>query len=82
MTGHHHTRTPRRREPGQPEQEYAPLRIPAEVSGTDAAAELAIRAEYGGWELATMQRFADGTRKALLRRRRHRGATPLPGLTP
>ena len=64
--------------------EYAPLRIPADVSGVNAAVRLALHAEYGGWELARTQRWTDGRRQVLLRRRRRPGnveALPLPGLT-
>ena len=64
--------------------EYAPLRIPADVSGVNAAVRLALHAEYGGWELARTQRWTDGRRQVLLRRRRrpsHLDAVPLPGLS-
>lgn len=63
--------------------EYAPLRIPADVSGVNAAVRLALHAEYGGWELARTLRWTDGRRQVLLRRRRrpHQlDAVPLPGL--
>lgn len=64
--------------------EYAPMRIPADVSGTHAAVRLALHAEYGGWELARTQRWTDGRRQVLLRRRRRAAAlddaVPLPGL--
>ena len=49
--------------------EYAPLRLPSHVDRLTAAAQLAIQAEFSGWELATVQLFADGTRKVTLRRR-------------
>jgi hypothetical protein len=39
-----------------------------------AQVELTIRAEYGGWELARVRLYADGTRKVVLRRRRSSGA--------
>lgn len=73
-------------DPERPESEweYAPLRIPADVSGVNAAVRLALHAEYGGWELARLQRWTDGRRQVLLRRRRRPGdleALPLPGLT-
>src|SRR5438045_8591350 len=35
-----------------PDWEYAPLRIPADVSRLTAAAQLSLRAEFGDWELA------------------------------
>jgi hypothetical protein len=63
-----------------PEWEYAPLRIPADVSRTTAAVRLALHAEFGGWELARVQRYTDGTRRVWLRRRRAAGL-PLPGLS-
>jgi hypothetical protein len=59
--------------------EYAPLRLPADVDRYTASAQLAIQAEFAGWELARVQLFADGTRKVLLRRRV--GSTPQPGIS-
>lgn len=56
--------------------EYAPLRMPANIDRPTAAAQLAIQAEFSGWELARVQVFADGTRKVLLRRRVGVGAQP------
>jgi len=64
-----------------PNWEYAPLRIPADVSGTSAAVRLTLHAEFGGWELARVQRYTDGTRRVWLRRRRAPGRLPLPGLS-
>lgn len=63
--------------------EYAPLRIPPDVSGVNAAVRLALHAEYGGWELARTLRWTDGRRQVWLRRRRRPGddAVPLPGLS-
>jgi Family of unknown function (DUF5703) len=63
------------------EYEYAPLRLPAEVNRVTAAVQLSLQAEYGGWELARVARYADGTRLATLRRRRRPGALPLPKLS-
>jgi hypothetical protein len=60
--------------------EYQPLRIDARVSRSAAAAMLAIRAEFSGWELARVLRFPDGSRRVWLRRRRSPGL--LPDLTP
>jgi hypothetical protein len=60
--------------------EYAPLRIPADVSRTNAAAQLSLHAEFGGWELARVVRYVDGSRRVTLRRRRRYTAVPLPGL--
>ena len=59
--------------------EYTPLRLPANVDRLTATAQLSIQAEYGGWELARVQLFRDGTRKVLLRRRL--GANPQPGFS-
>ncbi len=64
-----------------PEWEFAPLRIPADVSRVVATAQLTLQAEFGGWELARVLRYADGSRRVLLRRKRRRGAVPLPGLS-
>ena len=63
-----------------PDWEYAPLRIPADVSRGNAAAQLSLHAEFGGWELDRVTRYVDGTRRVLLRRRRRNGPVPLPGL--
>lgn len=65
------------------EWEYAPMRIPGDVSRMNAAVRLALHAEYGGWELARVQRYVDGTRRIVLRRKRRphdSDAVPLPGL--
>ncbi|HYU04819.1 MAG TPA: DUF5703 family protein, partial [Jatrophihabitantaceae bacterium] len=61
----------------------APLRIPADVSRTSAAVRLSLHAEFGGWELARVQRYTDGTRQVLLRRKRlpAPGGIALPGLS-
>jgi hypothetical protein len=64
-----------------PDWEYAPLRIPADVSRGIAAAQLSLHAEFGGWELARVQKYMDGTRRVLLRRRRRPGLLPLPNLS-
>jgi hypothetical protein len=65
-----------------PEWEYAPLQIPAEINRPTAAAQLALHAEFGGWELARVLRYTDGTRRVVLRRLlRPANALPLPGLT-
>jgi len=67
-------------EGAEPDWEYAPLRIPAEVGRLPAAAQLSVHAEFGGWELARVVRYMDGTRRVLLRRKRRTGALPLPVL--
>jgi hypothetical protein len=64
-----------------PEWEYAPLRIPADVSRGNAAAQLSLHAEFGGWELARVLRYVDGSRRVVLRRKRRKSAVPLPGLS-
>jgi hypothetical protein len=64
-----------------PDWEYAPLRIPAEVNRVNAAAQLSLHAEFGGWELAQVVGYGDGSRKVMLRRRRRFSPVPLPGLS-
>jgi hypothetical protein len=64
-----------------PDWEYAPLRIPADVGRLTAAAQLSLHAEYGGWELARVVRYMDGTRRVTLRRKRKPGSLPLPVLS-
>jgi hypothetical protein len=59
--------------------EYAPLRLPSNVDRLTAAAQLAIQAEFSGWELARVQLFRDGTRKVMLRRKLQ--SNPQPGLS-
>jgi hypothetical protein len=49
--------------------EYVPLRLPSNVDRLTAAAQLAIQAEYAGWELARVRLYRDGTRQVVLRRR-------------
>ena len=56
--------------------EIALLRLPPHVDRVTAAVQLAIAAEYSGWELARVQLFRDGTRKVQLRRRRSVPALP------
>lgn len=58
--------------------EYAPLRLPPNVDRLTAAAQLAIQAEYAGWELARVQLYRDGTRQVVLRRRIRPGQSQLP----
>lgn len=58
--------------------EYRPLRLPPGVSRRTAATQLAIHAEFAGWELSRVLLFGDGTRKVWLRRRRT--IVGLPGL--
>ena len=55
--------------------EYAPLRLPSNVDKLTAAAQLAIQAEFSGWELARVQLFRDGTRKGTVMDRIAKGFT-------
>ena len=59
--------------------EYAPLRLPSNVDRPTAAAQLAIQAEFSGWELARVKLFRDGTRQVMLRRKVQ--SNPQPGLS-
>jgi hypothetical protein len=59
--------------------EYAPLRLPSNVDRMTATAQLAIQAEFSGWELARVKLFRDGTRQVVLRRKIQ--STPQPGLS-
>ncbi|CCH31468.1 DUF5703 family protein [Actinosynnema sp. NPDC047251] len=56
--------------------EYRPLRLPAGVSRRTATTQLAIHAEFSGWELARTLLFVDGSRKVWLRRKRTAAALP------
>lgn len=56
--------------------EYRPLRLPPGVSRLNAAVQLAIHAEYAGWELSNVRLYSDGTRRVLLRRKRQRAGVP------
>lgn len=59
--------------------EYAPLRLDAGMSRSAASTMLALQAEFAGWELARVLKYADGSRRVWLRRKRPRGLVP--GLT-
>ena len=63
-----------------PDWEYAPLRIPSDVTRINASVRLALHAEYGGWELARVRKYEDGSRQVLLRRKRRPAELPMPGL--
>jgi ABC-type sulfate transport system substrate-binding protein len=63
----------------QMDYEYAPLRLPSNVDRITAVAQLTIQAEFGGWELARVRLYADGTRKVVLRRKV--SGEPQPGLS-
>lgn len=67
------------------EYSYLVLRLPRGTSREAARRILTDHAEYGRWELSKLRLYADGSRKATLRRRVIRAArTPLqspPGTT-
>lgn len=58
--------------------EYAPLRIGPHTGVGLAAQMLAAQAGVGGWELARVLKYADGTRKVVMRRRRRHEHLPRP----
>lgn len=58
--------------------EYAPLRIGPHTGIWLAAQMLAAQAGVGGWELARVLKYADGTRKVVMRRRRRHEHLPRP----
>ena len=60
------------------EYEYAPLRLPAGISRSAAAQLMSMQSDTGGWELARLQAFADGTRKVIMRRRARLSYLPRP----
>lgn len=60
--------------------EYRRLRLPPGVSRPTAATQLAIHAEFAGWELSTVRLYADGTRRIWLRRRHQPSLPALPGV--
>lgn len=69
-------------DPDDPIWEYAPLRIGPDVNRTTATAQLALHAEFGGWELARVQKYEDGSRRIVLRRKRRPAQIlPLPQLS-
>lgn len=49
--------------------EYRQLRLPPGISRPSAMVQLAIHAEFAGWELKNVRLYADGTRRVRLRRR-------------
>ncbi len=51
------------------EYEFERFRLPRTLSRAAVRRLLTERAEYGGWELARMRLYADGTRRVELRRR-------------
>jgi len=54
------------------EYEWAPLRLPPEVTRLSASTRLSIEAEYRGWELTRVRLYNDGSRRVLLRRKKSR----------
>ncbi|WP_305035952.1 DUF5703 family protein [Mycobacterium tuberculosis] len=50
------------------EYEWAPLRLPPEVTRVSASTRLSIEAEYRGWELARVRLYTDGSRRVLYQR--------------
>jgi hypothetical protein len=51
------------------EYEFQRFRLSRELSRSAVRRLLTERAEYGGWELARLRLYADGSRKVELRRR-------------
>lgn len=56
--------------------EYQPLRLPPGVSRLAAATQLAVQAEFAGWELSRVRMYSDGTRTVWLRRQRTAAIQP------
>src|SRR5579875_3642142 len=48
------------------EYEWAPLRLPPDVTRISASTRLSIEAEYRGWELTRVRLYTDGSRRAFL----------------
>jgi uncharacterized protein DUF5703 len=51
------------------EYEFERFRLPRTLSRAAVCRMLTERAEYGGWELARLRLYADGSRRVELRRR-------------
>lgn len=51
------------------EYEFQRFHIPRTISRAAVCRLLTERAEYGGWELARLRLYADGTRRVELRRK-------------
>ncbi|MCV7268624.1 DUF5703 family protein [Mycolicibacterium doricum] len=60
------------------EWEWAPLRLPPDVTRISASIRLSIEAEYRGWELTRVRAYTDGSRRVLLRRRKAAGSVEQP----
>ena len=56
--------------------EYRPLRLPPGISRRTATTQLAIHAEFAGWELSRTLLYGDGSRKVWLRRKRQPSLLP------
>ncbi|HEX7309359.1 DUF5703 family protein [Lentzea sp.] len=56
--------------------EYRPLRLPPGISRRTATTQLAIHAEFAGWELSRTLLYGDGSRKVWLRRKRQPDLVP------
>lgn len=61
------------------EYEWAPLRLPPEVTRISASTRLSIEAEYRGWELTRVRLYTDGSRRVLLRRKKSRAESAVGG---
>lgn len=59
------------------EYSYLVLNLPRGTSRDAARKILTDHAEYGDWELATLRRYADGSRTATLRRKIIRQRAPI-----
>lgn len=60
--------------------EWAPLRLPPDVTRVSASTRLSIEAEYRGWELTRVRLYTDGSRRVLLRRKKTERPSDQPGL--
>lgn len=67
-----HTKTDAKpkQEPSDTDWEYRPLHLPPGITRPNAATQLAIHAEFAGWELSRVLLYSDGSRRVWLRRRR------------
>ena len=71
MSGHQRGRMPAAWEADlSDDYEWAPLRLPPDVTRVSASIRLSIEAEYRGWELTRVRLYTDGSRRVLLRRRK------------
>ncbi|MDR7299911.1 DUF5703 family protein [Haloactinomyces albus] len=64
------TETKHKQDSGDPDWEYRPLHLPPGITRPSAATQLAIHAEFAGWELSRVLLYSDGSRRVWLRRRR------------